>query len=148
LKLEQQQEFVVGGFRPGNHGVDALLVGFYEGRDLRFAAKVRAGFTPHLRREVFAAISPLQTSRCPFADLPHTGPTRWGGGVTAEEMSEMVWVKPTTVAQIRFVEWTAEHHLRHAAFLGLRHDKDARDVRREHADRSSLGAAKTPRTGA
>jgi bifunctional non-homologous end joining protein LigD len=44
LKLNRQQEFVVGGYRPGPHGVDALLVGYYEGRDLRFAGKVRAGF--------------------------------------------------------------------------------------------------------
>jgi DNA ligase D-like protein (predicted ligase) len=131
LKLEQQQEFVVGGYRPGTHGVDALLVGFYEGRKLLFAAKVRAGFTPHLRREVFDVLSSLTIAKCPFADLPHTKPSRWGGGVTAEEMKEMVWVKPAVVAQIRFVEWTADFHLRHAAFLGLRTDKDSRQVRRE-----------------
>src|SRR5687767_5134350 len=53
LKLAKQQEFVVGGYRPGTHGVDALLVGYYEGKALRFAGKVRAGFTPHVRREVF-----------------------------------------------------------------------------------------------
>ncbi|RPH56510.1 MAG: hypothetical protein EHM89_15335 [Acidobacteria bacterium] len=29
-------------------------------------------------------------------------------------------MKPELVAQIRFVEWTAEGRLRHAAFLGLR----------------------------
>jgi bifunctional non-homologous end joining protein LigD len=43
----------------------------------------------------------------------------------------MQGVKPTLVAQVRFVEWTAEGHLRHAAFLGLRTDKPARVVRRE-----------------
>ena len=47
LKLDKQQEFVVGGYRPGAHGVDALLVGYYEGKALKFAGKVRAGFTPH-----------------------------------------------------------------------------------------------------
>jgi bifunctional non-homologous end joining protein LigD len=46
-------------------------------------------------------------------------------------MSEMNWTRPKLVAQIRFVEWTAEGRLRHAAFLGLRDDKAARDVRRE-----------------
>jgi bifunctional non-homologous end joining protein LigD len=51
--------------------------------------------------------------------------------VTADEMREMQWVKPELVAQIRFVEWTAEGRLRHAAFLGLRADKSAREVRRE-----------------
>lgn len=43
----------------------------------------------------------------------------------------MRWVRPKLVAQVRFVEWTAEGRLRHAAFLGLRSDKNAREVRRE-----------------
>jgi bifunctional non-homologous end joining protein LigD len=43
--------------------------------------------------------------------------------VTADEMREMQWVVPEFVAQIRFVGWTAEGRLRHAAFLGLRSDK-------------------------
>ena len=131
LKLDRQQEFVVGGYRPGPHGVDALLVGYYEGRALRFAGKVRAGFTPHLRREVVAVLKRLHVFPCPFADLPNSRTSHWGGGITAEQMAEMQWVRPSVVAQIRFVEWTADGHLRHAAFLGLRDDKAARKVVRE-----------------
>jgi DNA ligase D-like protein (predicted ligase) len=131
LKLDKQQEFVVGGYRPGNHGVDALVVGYYEGKQLRFAAKVRAGFTPHLRREVFEKIKALQAPTCPFADLPQTTSSHWGGSITAEQMKEFTWLKPKAVAQVRFVEWTADGHLRHSAFLGLRQDKHARDVVRE-----------------
>jgi bifunctional non-homologous end joining protein LigD len=131
LKLDRQQEFVVGGYRPGTHGVDALLVGYYDGRALTFAGKVRAGFTPHIRREVFEQLKSLHASKCPFADLPNSKPSHWGAGVTAEEMDEMQWLMPKLVAQIRFVEWTADGHLRHAAFLGLRGDKAAREVRRE-----------------
>ena len=57
LKLENQQEFVIGGYRPaGSNGIDALLVGYYDDTGLRFAGKVRAGFVPHLRREVFKAL--------------------------------------------------------------------------------------------
>ena len=70
---------------------------------------------------------------CPFVDLPNPKSSHWGGGVTADEMREMQWVRPELVAQIRFVEWTAEGRLRHAAFLGLRSDKSAREVRREVA---------------
>jgi DNA ligase D-like protein (predicted ligase) len=131
LKLDRQQEFVIGGYRPGTHGVDALLVGYHAGKHLRFAGKVRAGFTPHLRREVHAQLEPLHTHRCPFIDLPNSKTTHWGGGVTAEQMREMQWVTAALVAQIRFVEWTADGHLRHAAYLGLRRDKKARAVRRE-----------------
>jgi DNA ligase D-like protein (predicted ligase) len=131
LKLELQQEFVIGGYRPGGHGIDALLVGYYEGKSLRFAGKVRAGFVPHTRRQVFEKLQPLKTTRCPFPDLPMESSSRWGGGITAEEMKEMTWTRPEAVAQIRFVEWTGEGRLRLAKFLGLRLDKAARDVRRE-----------------
>jgi bifunctional non-homologous end joining protein LigD len=131
LKLDKQQEFVVGGYRPGAHGVDALLVGYHEGRVLKFAGKVRAGFTPHLRRDVFRQLGPLHQATCPFSDLPNRKTSRWGAGVTAEEMDEMQWLKPQLVAQIRFVEWTADGHLRHAVFLGVRTDKAARTVTRE-----------------
>jgi bifunctional non-homologous end joining protein LigD len=131
LKLDRQQEFVVGGYRPGPYGIDALLVGYYESRSLRFAGSVRAGFTPRVRREVFDELKSLELDRCPFVDLPNSKTSHWGGGITAEQMAEMRWLKPVAVAQIRFVEWTAEGHLRHAAFLGMRHDKPARDIRRE-----------------
>jgi bifunctional non-homologous end joining protein LigD len=131
LKLENQQEFVIGGYRPGSNGVDALLVGYYDDSGLRFAGKVRAGFVPHLRREVMKALKPHHVDQCPFVDLPNSKTSRWGGGVAAAEMREMQWVKPELVAQIRFVEWTSEGRLRHAAFLGLRSDKSAREVRRE-----------------
>jgi bifunctional non-homologous end joining protein LigD len=134
LKLDKQQELVIGGYRPGPNGIDALLVGYYEGKALRFAGKVRAGFTPHLRREVFEAVKPLHMATCPFVDLPNSKASHWGGGVTAEQMTEMVWVRPKLVAQIRFVEWTNDGHLRHSAFLGLRTDKRPARVRRETTD--------------
>ena len=132
LKLEQQQELVIGGYRPqGSTGLEALLVGYYEGRRLQFAGKVRAGFTPHIRREVVERLKPLAITTCPFANLPDASTGHWGGGITAEQMREMQWTRPELVAQIRFTEWTADHRLRHAAFLGLRFDKTAREVRRE-----------------
>ena len=130
LKLDRQQEFVIGGYRPGTHGIDALLVGFYEEGRLLFAGKVRAGFTPHVRRDVHAKLRPLHAAPCPFADLPDSRSSRWGGGVTAEQMAEMQWLRPVLVAQIRFVEWTVDGHLRHAAFVGLRDDKGAAEVTR------------------
>jgi len=131
LKLENQQEFVIGGYRPGSNGIDALLVGYYDEHGLRFAGKVRAGFVPHLRREVLKALKPHCVDDCPFVDLPNPKSSRWAGGVMADEMREMQWVRPELVAQVRFVEWTAEGRLRHAAFLGMRKDKSASEVRRD-----------------
>lgn len=96
-----------------------------------FAYLARGGFTPHVRREVFAQLKPSHTDRCPFVDLPNGKMSHWGAGVTAEEMDEMQWLRPKLVAQVRFVESTAEGYLRHPAFLGLRSDKKANAVRRE-----------------
>ena len=132
LKLDKQQEFVIGGYRPdGRDSLDALLVGYYAGRELLFAGKVRAGFIPPVRREVARRLKPLRVDRCPFANLPDNKKSRWGAGITAEEMHEVQWTKPQLVAQIRFVEFTADGRLRHAAFLGLRSDKEAREVGRK-----------------
>jgi bifunctional non-homologous end joining protein LigD len=132
LKLEKQQEFVIGGYRPdGSDSLDTLLVGYYKGKKLLFAGKVRAGFIPPVRREVVRKLKPLRVDRCPFANLPDDRKSRWGAGITVEEMREIQWTKPQLVAQIRFVEFTAEGRLRHAAFLGLRTDKEAREVSRE-----------------
>lgn len=131
LKLEHQQEFVIGGFRPdGRSSIDALVVGYFEGKQFKFAGKVRAGFTPHIRGQLRRHLEPLRAEECPFADLP-TGRSRWGGGITAQEMRAFSWTRPELVAQIRFVEWTTEGRLRHAAFLGLRSDKTASLVHRE-----------------
>jgi bifunctional non-homologous end joining protein LigD len=128
LKLELQQEFVVGGYRPGGNGIDALLVGFYNDRKLYFAGKVRAGFVPHIRRDLFRTLRMLHVDACPFANLPDDKRSRWGGGVTAEDMREFQWVEPELVVQIRFVEWTEDDRLRHATFVGSRPDKSARKV--------------------
>jgi bifunctional non-homologous end joining protein LigD len=131
LKFELQQEFVVGGYRPGGKAIDALLVGFHQDGKLCFAGKVRAGFVPHVRKELFKQLEPLRIDRCPFTNLPDTKRSRWGGGVTAEDMREFQWVTPTVVVQIRFIEWTADGRLRHAVFVGLRPDKHGSEVRRE-----------------
>jgi ATP-dependent DNA ligase len=38
------------------------------------------------------------------------------------------WVDPKLVVQVRFTEWTDDCFLRHPAFLGVRSDKNAKDV--------------------
>jgi bifunctional non-homologous end joining protein LigD len=60
---------VIGGYTPGNP-LDALIVGYYEGDKLIFVSKVRNGFVPRLRREVWANLKHLQTDACPFTNLP------------------------------------------------------------------------------
>jgi bifunctional non-homologous end joining protein LigD len=92
---------------------------------------VRAGFVPATRREVFAQIKDLKTTKCPFANLPEKSEGRWGQGLTAEKMKGCVWLKPKAVARIDFAEWTGADKLRHTKFAALRGDKDPRKVVKE-----------------
>jgi bifunctional non-homologous end joining protein LigD len=125
------QEFVIGGYVPGTHGFDSLVIGFYRGHDLYYAARVRAGFVPATRREMFEQIKHLKTEKCPFVNLPEKQAGRWGQGLTAEKMKDCVWLKPAAVANFEFLEWTGADHLRHTKFTGMRDDKDPRKVVRE-----------------
>jgi bifunctional non-homologous end joining protein LigD len=127
-RLNRGQELVIGGFVPGTHGLDSIIVGYYRESDLIYVARVRNGFVPRTRRLLFDALQSLIVTACPFANLPETGRSRFGDPLTAEKMKKCVWVQPEVVAQIEFLEWTGSDHLRHSKFAGLRNDKDARDV--------------------
>jgi DNA ligase D-like protein (predicted ligase) len=130
-RLNLQQEFVIGGYTRGLNSFDALIIGFYRGKDLIFAARVRAGFVPATRRDVSAQLNGLKITKCPFVNLPQKEPGRWGQGLTAEKMKQCVWLKPEIVVRIDFAEWTSADHLRHPKYAGLRDDKDPRKVVRE-----------------
>ena len=132
VKFSPRQEFVIGGYKPAGAAFDSILVGYYESRRLHFAGKVRAGFTPHVRAELIRRIADKPARSCPFVNLPNsTGKGHWGEGITEADMTTLRWVKPTTVVEVEFVEWTAENLLRHSRFVGLRDDKQAALVRRE-----------------
>ncbi len=124
-KINKVQPFVIGGYTPGNP-FDALIVGYYEDDDLMYAAKVRNGFVPRIRREIAQNFAGLEEHSCPFVNLPEKRRTQWA--LTREEMKNCVWLKPKLIAQIEFVEWTPDKHLRAAKFVGLRDDKDAREI--------------------
>ena len=130
-RVNRGQELVIGGYIPGPHGLDSIIVGYYRGVDLIYVARVGNGFVPASRREVFGKLRKLAIRECPFVNLPESGKGRWGEGLTADVMTKCVWVKPELAAQIEFLEWTEGDHLRHARFAGLREDKDARSVIKE-----------------
>jgi len=130
-RINLNQEFVIGGYTPGTNGFDALIVGFYRGKNFIYAARVRAGLVPAVRRDVFDTVKHLETTKCPFVNLPELADGRWGAGLTVEKMKECVWLKSEAVAQIAFLEWTGADHLRHTKFLSLRDDKDPKKVVRE-----------------
>ena len=131
MRIGGGQEFVIGGYTPSPKNFEAILVGYFEGNKLLFAARVRNGFVPTLRTAVFRKLTGLETHKCPFANLPESEKGRWGEGLTAADMEKCVWLKPKLVAAIEYAEWTPADHLRHSRFVALREDKDPRQVMRE-----------------
>ncbi len=121
LKLVHEQEFVVGGWtdpRESRSSFGALLIGVYKNGALTYAGGLGTGFNERELARVMALLKPLATKTCPFEETPKT----------AEPAH---WVKPALVAQVKFAEWTADGHLRHPVYLGLRDDKRVKDVHRE-----------------
>jgi bifunctional non-homologous end joining protein LigD len=131
VRFNRRQEFVVGGYKPLGDAFDSLLTGYYDGRQLLYAGKVRAGLTRATRATLFELLRPLGSPRCPFANLPNAKSSHWGEGITADQMETLCWVKPALVVEVAFVEWTRDNSLRHASFVAIREDKKAKDVKRE-----------------
>lgn len=134
LKCVSEQEFVIGGFTPpagARKYFGALLVGYYENDRLRFAGKVGTGFDTKLLSSLYKRMRAEESSTCPFTDLPSKQNGEWVQGITPSMMRKMHWVNPKLVGQIKFAEWTRDLKLRQPVFVGLREDKDPREVLRE-----------------
>jgi bifunctional non-homologous end joining protein LigD len=121
IKNVRSQEAVIGGWLPGKGRrsgmIGALLVGYYEDSELRFAGKVGTGFGEEDLRRLARALEPLRRDSSPFVGRqPERG---------------AVFVEPKLVAEVEFGEWTRAGTLRHPAFKGLRTDKAADEVVRE-----------------
>jgi DNA ligase D-like protein (predicted ligase) len=131
MRVNRGQEFVIGGYTRGTNTFDALIFGYYEGKNLIYVARTRSGFTPATRAQLFKKFKGLETEACPFVNLPEEKSGRWGQGLTKAKMAQCQWLKPMVVGQFEFLEWTSDDHLRHSKFVGLREDKDPKHVKRE-----------------
>lgn len=123
-KCVLQQEFVVGGFAPlsnGGHGIGALLLGYYKDGNLIYAGRTGTGFNQKTHKMLRDRLDALRQAKSPFESLP------------AEAKKDAIWVKPSMVIEARFANWTSDNLVRQSAFLGVREDKDPKEVVRETA---------------
>jgi len=134
LKCVNEQEFVIGGYTPPGDSrkyFGAILVGYYDGGKLKFAGKVGSGFTAKSLSILHKKFREEEREDCPFVDLPSKQGGAWVQGITPSMMKKMHWVNPKFVAEIKFAEWTRDGKLRQPVFLGMREDKNPREIARE-----------------
>jgi bifunctional non-homologous end joining protein LigD len=119
IKVNWQQEFVIGGFTLGERDYfSSLVLGLYNGGKLTHAGQVGTGFNDKSLKYIYSKLEPLITQKTPFV-----------GSVRA--LRDVIWVKPELVADIKFLEFTPEGLLRAPVFVGLRSDKDPKSCVRE-----------------
>jgi bifunctional non-homologous end joining protein LigD len=149
LKVEFRQEFVIGGFtepRNSREHIGALLLGYFDGDDLVYVGHTGGGFTRQGLVDMARRLQRLERKSSPFSTAVRTN-------------EKAHWVRPEVVVEVKFNEWTADNRLRQPIFLGVRDDKDAREVTREatsvqrdagrsakRATRRRVGAAASAKT--
>jgi ATP-dependent DNA ligase len=139
MKCEASQELVVGGFtdpQGARVGLGALLVGYYaprlrsgrpereskgDGDDFVFAGKIGTGFDTRLLLELRSRLDAMEVATAPFTKAKGLPRLR------------AHWTRPEIVVQVAFIEWTVHGKLRHPRLLGVRYDKNPRDIVREDA---------------
>jgi bifunctional non-homologous end joining protein LigD len=118
LKIEFREEFVVGGYtepRNSREHIGAILLGYFDKGRFIYAGHTGGGFTRKSLEEMSRLLSPLERKTSPFEETPKTN-------------EKAHWVKPEVVVEVKFSEWTADRRLRQPIFLGVRDDKNAKDV--------------------
>lgn len=121
FKCSNEQELVIGGYTaPGGSRLNfgALLLGYYKNGKLHYAGKVGTGFNAEILTDLGKKLEKLKTKKNPFVNYDIS-------------TKDVYWVKPILVCEVQFTEWTSDNKLRHPSYLGLRRDKDAREVKKE-----------------
>lgn len=124
IKSVQRQEAVICGFtepKGSRKKFGALILGLYEGDQLKYIGHAGGGFNEESLEEVYKKLEKIKLSDSPFAARPKTN-------------MPVVWVKPSLVCEVKFQEWTSEGIMRQPIFLGLREDKSAKEVHQEKPD--------------
>jgi bifunctional non-homologous end joining protein LigD len=141
LKIEFREEFVVGGYtepRNSREHIGALLLGYFDKGRFIYAGHTGGGFTRKGLEDMYRLLNPLERKTSPFEETPKTN-------------EKAHWVSPKVVVEVKFSEWTADRRLRQPIFLGVRDDKNAKDVEIEQpsvqrkSTRGSKPASTKPR---
>jgi len=123
IKTDNEQEAVIGGFtepRGGRPGFGSLLLGVYSNNKLIYIGAVGAGFDDNFLRGFRIKLDKIRIDHSPFINPP--------------KRSDLSFVEAKYVCMIKFREWTSEGVVRQPVFLGIREDKEPREVIKERPE--------------
>lgn len=118
VKCTRRQEFVIVGWNPSSvkgRAFASLLLAQREKGELVYKGNVGTGFDARTMADLVRKFASRARKTAPI-------------DVDAAIARKVHWLKPDLVAEIAFAEYTAGGSVRHASFLGLRGDKEAKDV--------------------
>ena len=118
IKVNQRQEVIIAGYtepRKTRKFFGALLLGVYKNNELIYVGHTGSGFNTKTLEQIYKKLQPLVVDKSPFVHPPKTN-------------MPAHWVKPKLVCEIKFTEWTKDLQARHPIFMGLREDKNPKDI--------------------
>jgi bifunctional non-homologous end joining protein LigD len=121
VKSIMMQEVVICGYthpQKSRKYFGSLILGMYKGEELVYIGNCGTGFTETSLKELHQQFKKLETTKCPFATKPAMVGTK----------GKPVWMKPSLVCNVKFLQWTEDERLRNPVFMGLRDDKKATEV--------------------
>lgn len=120
IKVLQEQEVVIGGWRPGNGrrggGFGSLLMGVPTEAGLRYVGRVGSGFDDRQLEEIQALLEARARTTSPLVDVPR------------EDARDAHWVTPSLIGEVSYSELTGPGRMRHPVWKGLRPDKDPAEI--------------------
>ena len=136
-KCTKRVELVIGGYSPSDKAgrpFASILVGAHEDDRLVYRGRVGTGFNERRLDELAEKFDKRERKTAPFDAVPD------------DIARDAVWLTPNLVAEIDFAEFTADGHVRHGVYKGLREDKEADDVVLESKSGSKSSGGKKDKT--
>ncbi|HTO14494.1 MAG TPA: DNA ligase D [Edaphocola sp.] len=124
IKSSLVEEAVICGFtepQKSRSYFGAVLLGMYKNEELTYVGKCGTGFTDASLKELHLEFEKIKIKKCPFSDIPKVN------GIN----NKIIWLRPELICNVKFSEWTNDNHLRNPVFLGLRTDKEIKNLKED-----------------
>lgn len=118
FKLENSQEAVIIGFSKPEGSrkyFGSLVLGMHKDNKLVYIGNCGTGFNEQTLKDVYNKMTALSGVKKSVKEKVH-------------RERDVTWIKPLLVCEVTYSEWTADGHLRHPVFKGLRIDKSEDEV--------------------